>query len=84
MASLFAGLPVDVPGTTINRLCGSGLDAIGSAARATVELSAATPNVTRLSPSAVDPNLLSKPEQDRMHIRGEWWVLEDSSLRPTD
>ena len=34
MASLLAGLPVDVPGATINRLCGSGLDAIGTAARA--------------------------------------------------
>lgn len=34
MATLLAGLPVDVPGTTINRLCGSGLDAVGFAARA--------------------------------------------------
>ncbi len=34
MASLLAGLPTDVPGATINRLCGSGLDAVGSAARA--------------------------------------------------
>ncbi|MFV3333142.1 3-oxoadipyl-CoA thiolase [Pseudomonas sp. NY15437] len=34
MASLLAGLPVSVPGTTLNRLCGSGLDAVGSAARA--------------------------------------------------
>ncbi|WP_207886812.1 3-oxoadipyl-CoA thiolase [Pseudomonas sp. 30_B] len=34
MASLLAGLPVTVPGTTLNRLCGSGLDAVGSAARA--------------------------------------------------
>ena len=34
MAVLLAGLPVSVPGGTINRLCGSGLDAIGSAARA--------------------------------------------------
>ena len=34
MASLLAGLPLDVPGATINRLCGSGLDAVGSAARA--------------------------------------------------
>ncbi|MDH1011798.1 3-oxoadipyl-CoA thiolase [Pseudomonas nicosulfuronedens] len=33
MASLLAGLPVSVPGTTLNRLCGSGLDAVGSAAR---------------------------------------------------
>ena len=34
MAALLAGLPVSVPGTTINRLCGSGLDAVGQAARA--------------------------------------------------
>ena len=34
MAALLAGLPTTVPGTTINRLCGSGLDAIGTAARA--------------------------------------------------
>ncbi len=34
MAALLAGLPVDVSGTTINRLCGSGLDAVGQAARA--------------------------------------------------
>jgi acetyl-CoA C-acetyltransferase len=34
MASLLAGLPIEVPGATLNRLCGSGLDAIGTAARA--------------------------------------------------
>jgi acetyl-CoA C-acetyltransferase len=34
MAALLAGLPEEVPGTTLNRLCGSGLDAVGSAARA--------------------------------------------------
>lgn len=34
MAVLLAGLPVGVSGSTVNRLCGSGLDAIGSAARA--------------------------------------------------
>jgi 3-oxoadipyl-CoA thiolase len=34
MAALLAGLPVSVPGTTVNRLCGSGLDAVGTAARA--------------------------------------------------
>ncbi|AZM97541.1 3-oxoadipyl-CoA thiolase [Vreelandella venusta] len=33
MSALLAGLPVEVPGTTINRLCGSGMDAIGNAAR---------------------------------------------------
>ncbi|MFS2115111.1 beta-ketoacyl synthase N-terminal-like domain-containing protein, partial [Herbaspirillum frisingense] len=34
MAGLLAGLPLEVPGTTINRLCGSSLDAVGMAARA--------------------------------------------------
>ena len=34
MALLLAGLPVEVPGTTVNRLCGSSMDAIGIAARA--------------------------------------------------
>ena len=34
MAGLLAGLPLDVPGTTMNRLCGSGMDAVGTAARA--------------------------------------------------
>ncbi|KQP05370.1 3-oxoadipyl-CoA thiolase [Pseudorhodoferax sp. Leaf265] len=34
MSALLAGLPIEVPGATINRLCGSGLDAVGSAARA--------------------------------------------------
>jgi len=33
MSALLAGLPVSAPGVTINRLCGSGLDAVGSAAR---------------------------------------------------
>jgi 3-oxoadipyl-CoA thiolase len=34
MSALLAGLPIEVSGATINRLCGSGLDAVGSAARA--------------------------------------------------
>jgi 3-oxoadipyl-CoA thiolase len=34
MAGLLSGLPVEVPGSTINRLCGSGMEAIGLAARA--------------------------------------------------
>jgi len=34
MAALLAGLPPEVPGATINRLCGSGMDAVGTAARA--------------------------------------------------
>src|SRR5450432_1616856 len=35
MAVLLAGLPVSVPGVTLNRLCASGIDAVGTAARAT-------------------------------------------------
>jgi 3-oxoadipyl-CoA thiolase len=34
MASLLAGLPLEIPGATLNRLCGSGMDAVGTAARA--------------------------------------------------
>ena len=34
MSALLAGLPIGVPGMTLNRLCGSGLDAVGTAARA--------------------------------------------------
>ncbi len=34
MSALLAGLPVEVPAVTVNRLCGSGMDAVGSAARA--------------------------------------------------
>ena len=34
MASLLSGLPLNVPGATVNRLCGSGLDAVGTASRA--------------------------------------------------
>jgi acetyl-CoA acyltransferase len=34
MAALLAGLPIEVPGATVNRLCGSGMDALGTLARA--------------------------------------------------
>ena len=34
MSALLAGLPIEVPGITLNRLCGSGLDAVGTGARA--------------------------------------------------
>jgi len=34
MSALLAGLPTDAPGSTLNRLCGSGMDAVGTAARA--------------------------------------------------
>jgi acetyl-CoA C-acetyltransferase len=34
MSLLLAGLPIELPGSTVNRLCGSGMDAVGTAARA--------------------------------------------------
>ncbi|MDE3177638.1 MAG: 3-oxoadipyl-CoA thiolase, partial [Pseudomonadota bacterium] len=34
MAALLAGLPISAPGVTVNRLCGSGMEAVGQAARA--------------------------------------------------
>ncbi len=36
MSALLAGLPLEVPGSTVNRLCGSGMDAVGTAARAII------------------------------------------------
>ncbi len=69
MAALLAGLPMDVPGVTINRLCGSGLDALGTAARAIrsgeahlviaggVESMSRAPFVTAKADSAFSRNL---------------------------
>ena len=44
MAALLAGLPVSVPGTTINRLCASGADAVGTAARASSRAKSTLPS----------------------------------------
>lgn len=62
MAGLLAGLPVEVAGTTINRLCGSGLDAVNYAARAIlagegdVFIAGGTESMTRA------PYVMAKPE----------------------
>ena len=64
MGVLLAGLPVQVPGATVNRLCGSGMEAISSAARAIaagdadVCLAGGTESMTRapfVLPRAVEP-----------------------------
>jgi acetyl-CoA acyltransferase len=63
MASLLAGLPVEVAGSTVNRLCGSGLDAIASAARqimvgdGKVHIGAGVESMSRA------PLAMSKPER---------------------
>ncbi|MFD2043669.1 acetyl-CoA C-acyltransferase [Ornithinibacillus salinisoli] len=64
MSTLLAGLPVSVSGTTINRLCGSGLDAVMYAARAIavgegdVFIAGGTESMTRA------PFVMAKPEKD--------------------
>ncbi|MDZ5472789.1 3-oxoadipyl-CoA thiolase [Bacillus sp. 31A1R] len=64
MSSLLAGLPVQVAGTTINRLCGSGLDAVNYAARAImvgegdIFIAGGTESMTRA------PFVMAKPQAD--------------------
>ncbi|MFY4777314.1 acetyl-CoA C-acyltransferase [Metabacillus sp. RGM 3146] len=64
MAGLLSGLPVEVAGTTINRLCGSGLDAVNYAARAIIAgegdifIAGGTESMTRA------PLVMAKPDQD--------------------
>lgn len=62
MAALLAGLPVETAGTTVNRLCGSGLDAVNIAARAImvgdgdIYIAGGTESMTRA------PFVMAKPE----------------------
>ncbi|MDQ0185103.1 acetyl-CoA C-acyltransferase [Cytobacillus sp. FSL W7-1323] len=64
MSALLAGLPIDVAGTTLNRLCGSGLDAVLYAARAIaigegdVYIAGGTESMTRA------PFVMAKPSKD--------------------
>jgi len=64
MSALLAGLPVEVAGTTVNRLCGSGLDAVNYAARAIITgeadivIAGGTESMTRA------PFVMAKPDTD--------------------
>jgi acetyl-CoA acyltransferase len=77
MSALLAGFPVEVAGVTVNRLCGSGLEAVAQAARAIgagageVYVAGGVESMTRA------PLVLGKPEQ--AYPRGER-VLHDSAL----
>jgi acetyl-CoA acyltransferase len=62
MSALLAGLPMEVPGATINRLCGSGLDAIGSAARAIKSGEAALMIAGGVESMSRAPFVMPKPE----------------------
>jgi acetyl-CoA acetyltransferase family protein len=63
MASLLAGLPTSVPGTTINRLCGSSLDAAMQASRAIEAGDASLVLVGGVESMSRAPNVLLKPEK---------------------
>lgn len=77
MSALLAGLPVEVGGTTINRLCGSGLDAVMYAARAIavgegdIYIAGGTESMTRA------PLVMAKPSQD--YPRGNM-ELQDTTI----
>ncbi|WP_339146326.1 MULTISPECIES: 3-oxoadipyl-CoA thiolase [unclassified Sutcliffiella] len=74
MSALLAGLPVGVAGTTINRLCGSGLDAVNYAARAImvgegdIFIAGGTESMTRA------PFVMAKPEMD--YPRGNMELMD--------
>ncbi|WP_404457747.1 3-oxoadipyl-CoA thiolase [Sutcliffiella horikoshii] len=74
MSALLAGLPVEVSGTTINRLCGSGLDAVNYAARAImvgegdIFIAGGTESMTRA------PFVMAKPEMD--YPRGNMELMD--------
>lgn len=74
MAALLAGLPIEVAGTTLNRLCGSGLDAVHYAARAImvgegdIYIAGGTESMTRA------PFVMAKPELD--YPRGDMRMFD--------
>lgn len=67
MAVLLAGLPTSVPGVTVNRLCGSGLEAVIQAARAvalgdaSVAIAGGVESMSRAPGSCRSPNAPSRP-----------------------
>jgi acetyl-CoA acetyltransferase family protein len=63
MAVLLAGLPTSVPGTTVNRLCGSGLEAVIQAARAVATGDCSTVVAGGVESMSRAPWVLPKPEQ---------------------
>ena len=76
MALLLAGLPSSVPGATINRLCGSGMDAIGTAARAIRAGEAALMIAGGVENMSRAPLVMGKAES--AFARGQ--VLHDTTL----
>jgi len=76
MALLLVGIPPEVPGTTVNRLCGSGMDAVAIAARAIRTGEAAVAMAGGVESMSRAPLVLSKP--DALWARSQ--KLEDTTL----
>ncbi|OII60216.1 beta-ketoadipyl CoA thiolase [Streptomyces sp. CC53] len=73
MAVLLAGLPVTVPGVTVNRLCGSGLEAVVQAARAVAVGDASVAIAGGVESMSRAPWVLEKPERAFPAGHGQLW-----------
>jgi len=86
MASLLAGLPVEVPGSTVNRLCGSGMEAIGLASRA-IKVGAADIVIAGgVESMSRAPKVMAKPESAfdrsvRVHDSTIGWRFVNPKMR---
>lgn len=85
MALLLAGLPVSVPGTTVNRLCGSGMDAVACAARAIACGDADLVMAGGVESMSRAPLVIAKPEtafarDQRMHDTTMGWRFVNRAL----
>jgi acetyl-CoA acetyltransferase len=77
MAVLLAGMPVGVPGTTVNRLCGSGMDAVGMAARA---IKAGDCDFVVAGGVEHDPRSLRHAEGGQRLVTLQWGLRHDDRL----
>ncbi|WP_405943515.1 thiolase family protein [Streptomyces sp. NBC_00932] len=86
MAVLLAGLPVSVPGVTVNRLCGSGLEAVIQAARAVAVGDASVAVAGGVESMSRAPWVLQKPERafpaghQQLHSTTLGWRMTNSRM----
>ncbi|GAB2890115.1 thiolase family protein [Streptomyces mayteni] len=88
MAALLAGLPTSVPGATVNRLCGSGLEAVIQAARAVAAGDASVVIAGGVESMSRAPWVLPKPDRpfpaghQELHSTTLGWRMVNSRMRP--
>lgn len=88
MAALLAGLPVSVPGTTVNRLCASGLEAVVQAARTVAVGDASVVIAGGVESMSRAPWVLPKPERafpaghQEMYSTTIGWRMVNERMRP--